>query len=208
MENFERTWQIGGNLTQLLSKTNHENNSNGHDPKTNLVLVNRLLVYTGYRASERFHEDLKTHIQLSFGKELNLTLLHSAACGYLANAGDSIMLKFAENPTSYLCNLQIRLQCNNRRVRLQVDDNGKGIDEGVEPFLFSQEKSTKRSLSEKLKGVLLGFDGYSLHQARHIATKFNGRVGYHNKGKDNGATFWYEIPVLGIPNARALRPLS
>ena len=199
MENFERNWKIEGNLEQLLSRLNLQSKNDTHK----LTLINQLLVYTGYGISERFHEELKNYLQSKLKEELNLTLLHALTCAYLANAGDSIMLKFTESSSNYSCNLQIKLRCNKGLIRLEVDDNGKGIDKEIEPFLFSDaQKSTKRVLPENLMGILFGFDGYSLPQARHTTTRFNGRVGYQNKGDGNGAIFWYEIPVLGIPKAR------
>ena len=190
MSSFERKFIIEGTLEQLENRLELPYENNRHK----LHLINRLLSETGIKASERFYDELKVygadHI------DINLSVLKPLGWGYIANATDSIMLRFIEDPPGYSCRLEIRLRYDGEMIRLDVDDNGKGIDEDIEPVLFSGELwSTKRNLSDNLIGVLHGCGGRSLKETYDSAIELGGSVGYQNKGVDKGAVFWYEIPV-------------
>lgn len=207
IEEFERNWEVEGNLDELIKvlKWVHpfempkcvqwpqENN------KRKFLLVNKFLVDNGIYISNRFHKELKDYASENLGIELDVGKLEPISWGYIANAADSMILRLMEDPVGYSAKLQLRLRYHNGIIRSDVEDNGKGIDEYIQPSIFLKSCwTTKYDLSESIDGVLHGGGGCKLKYARDDTAKLKGRVGFHNKGKDKGAIFWYEMPIESV----------
>ncbi|MDP3640169.1 MAG: ATP-binding protein [Nanoarchaeota archaeon] len=113
--------------------------------------------------------------------------------GFCANASDSLMLMFQRYP-EHVAELAVRMKADETLVRLEVEDNGTGIDPAVEQYLFYEQIDSKKTRG-KLKNVYHGGTGLHLYGSKRRIDKLSGRIGHINKGKNWGALFWYEIPL-------------
>jgi len=88
--------------------------------------------------------------------------------------------------------LRIRIRADesqngeNRRVRIFVEDNGCGIAESDLPKIFEHGFTTRKD-----------GHGFGLHTAALAATELGGTLHAHSEGPGKGATFTFEVPVLG-----------
>ncbi|MBI1968363.1 hypothetical protein HYS49_00470 [Candidatus Woesearchaeota archaeon] len=113
--------------------------------------------------------------------------------GFCANASDSLMLMFQRYP-EHVAELAVRMTADKTAVKLEVEDNGTGIDPDVEQYLFYEQIDSKKARGE-LKDVYHGGAGLHLYDSKRSIDMLGGRIGHINKGKNLGALFWYEIPL-------------
>lgn len=139
---------------------------------------------------EKEHNDFYSETKLYYLD----SQLYYVGCGYATNAVESIIMKSAKNKHKYVGELELRLLADDEKIRLEVEDNGTGIDYKVEPYLFLEPVN---SAKEKMDNVY-GGKGFFLYQAKKYVEELKGEVGYKNKGLNNGAIFWYEVPIKSI----------
>lgn len=80
--------------------------------------------------------------------------------------------------------IRLRTSLDSGRVRLEVQDNGTGIDQQFMPLLFNQRFTTKP----------LGH-GSGLHSSANWAREMGGLLTGHSNGPGQGATFVLEMPA-------------
>jgi hypothetical protein len=165
-------------------------------------VINTIIYHSMVSASENIHDDFQSYYlenigRLEKGDFLQIIKnLKYVSDNYVANACDSITSKHTEYPETYSGVLSTRLEYVDGLLRLEVEDNGKGIDKAVEHLIFSSNiKSKKYNEPVNFEGILHGGCGIGLRQTRQWAKYIGAKVGYHNKGLDKGATFWYELPL-------------
>ena len=125
----------------------------------------------------------------------------------IINACDSIKIRQSTEDENYKGVINMKVQAVDNNLRVEIDDNGMGIDASVEAHLFTylsgstiSEGLLKRNMDPQLG--LVGRLGGSLRDIKRSVERRDGTMGYTNKGNFSGAIFWYELPLelLSIPN--------
>ncbi len=80
-----------------------------------------------------------------------------------------------------------------RRIRIEVQDSGPGIDPALHERLFQPFTQADESTTRRYGGTGLG-----LSICRELATLMGGTVGVDSQ-LGQGATFWAELPLPGAP---------
>ncbi len=84
----------------------------------------------------------------------------------------------------------VSLRQDQAAMRLQVRDNGQGIDPAFIPFIFDRFRQADGSMTRKHGGLGLG-----LAIVRHIIEMHGGSVWAESEGAGKGATFTVEFPL-------------
>lgn len=113
--------------------------------------------------------------------------------GFCYNASDSIITMCQTYP-HHIAELAVRLTSDRITMRLEVEDNGIGVDTDVERDLFTKHICSQKAGNEIFNG---GY-GVHMHGARIRIENLDGNIGCINKGHERGAIFWYEIPLDAI----------
>jgi C4-dicarboxylate-specific signal transduction histidine kinase len=111
----------------------------------------------------------------------NFTELEQVMLNFVINAQQSIESSAAERGR-----ILLRVSDAGRRVRVEVLDNGAGVDPANEPKLFQPFFTTK----PVGKGTGLG-----LSVSYGIIDSYGGTIGYL-RNEWNGATFFFELPTV------------
>ncbi|HOW27300.1 MAG TPA: response regulator [Elusimicrobiota bacterium] len=74
-------------------------------------------------------------------------------------------------------------------VRMEIVDTGEGIPPGDLPHIFEQFYQVE-SHASKREGIGLG-----LNITKEIVQAHGGQIGVHSAGKNQGAQFWFTIPI-------------
>jgi two-component system NtrC family sensor kinase len=111
----------------------------------------------------------------------NFTELEQVTLNFVINAQQSI-----ESTRSGRARIVVRVSDAGRRVRLEVLDNGAGVDPADEPKLFQPFFTTK----PVGKGTGLG-----LSVSYGIIDSYGGTIGY-KRNEWGGATFFFELPAV------------
>lgn len=83
------------------------------------------------------------------------------------------------------------LHCTDSSVILTVKDTGEGIDPDFLPHVFDRFRQAEGSISRRQGGLGLG-----LAVVRHFVELHGGNVRAESEGKDKGATFTVELPLV------------
>ncbi|MBI3041573.1 MAG: CHASE domain-containing protein [Betaproteobacteria bacterium] len=110
----------------------------------------------------------------------------------LANAVDA--LRAAQRPDR---RIRLRTTRAEGRIRIEISDNGQGIEPQHLARLFDQGFTTKADGR-----------GIGLHASANWAQQLGGRLWAHSEGRGKGATFILEIPALAMdgPGAEVAVP--
>jgi len=92
-------------------------------------------------------------------------------------------LKFV--PEDRTPEVAVRSRLQGRRVRLEVEDNGVGVDEEQVPQMFRA--------FERLEPARFGGTGVGLTIVERAVARMDGEVGVFSK-RGEGSTFWVELP--------------
>jgi sensor histidine kinase regulating citrate/malate metabolism len=111
--------------------------------------------------------------------------------GMIYNALDSITMKNL-NSEGYKPKIKMRLCVDDKIFRFAIEDNGTGIDSEVEKQLFKQKISSEK---KKHKHICSGGLGKHMLDSRYDIKELGGDIGFYNKGLNEGAIFWYEVPL-------------
>jgi signal transduction histidine kinase len=90
--------------------------------------------------------------------------------------------------------IEIRLECANTEVRLQISDTGEGIRPEVLPYIFDYFHQADSSTTRKHNGLGLG-----LAIVRQLVELQKGTVTADSLGEGQGATFTVSFPLLDVP---------
>ncbi len=112
--------------------------------------------------------------------------------------GDSIWLKEAinnliENSIKYTKEGKITVNLENKegKVILSVKDTGVGLTTEDKNILFTEGGRGKDSMKMNVDST-----GYGLYSVKLILDAHKGRVWAESEGKDNGSTFFIELPAM------------
>jgi PAS domain S-box-containing protein len=94
--------------------------------------------------------------------------------------------------------IQVGMQHVGSHVEIVVADTGKGIDPKVLPFVFERFRQGDSSTTREHGGLGLG-----LAIVRHLVELHGGVVSARSEGKDQGAEFTVQLPVLARPQEPA-----
>jgi PAS domain S-box-containing protein len=90
----------------------------------------------------------------------------------------------------------VRLDRQDSRVRLAVEDNGRGISPNFLPHVFERFRQEDASSSRETTGLGLG-----LSIAKHLVELHGGSIHAFSDGLDHGATFVVELPACAANGA-------
>ncbi|HEY7508650.1 MAG TPA: ATP-binding protein [Vicinamibacteria bacterium] len=85
--------------------------------------------------------------------------------------------------------VQVRLEAVNSHIRITVEDNGPGIEQGFLPHLFERFRQADSSSTRAHGGLGLG-----LAIVRHLVELHGGRVRAANRDDGTGAVFTVQLP--------------
>ncbi|MBO4950033.1 MAG: HAMP domain-containing histidine kinase [Clostridia bacterium] len=83
----------------------------------------------------------------------------------------------------------IRQLFTGRNVRIEISDNGEGIDHDELPYIWDRYYKTDKSHKRNYVG-----SGIGLSIVKEILKKHSARFGVESH-KDEGSTFWFELPL-------------
>jgi signal transduction histidine kinase len=92
----------------------------------------------------------------------------------------------------------IRLECAGKSARLGIYDTGAGIGKEFLPHVFDHYRQADETDQAKHKGLGLG-----LAIVRHLVEAHGGTVAAASAGKNLGATFTVELPLLPVSEAQS-----
>ena len=87
--------------------------------------------------------------------------------------------------------VHVRLSRTNSRLEVSVSDSGEGIDSEVLPFIFDRFRQASSSTTR-----IHGGTGIGLAIVRHLVELHGGTVRVKSDGKDLGAVFTVELPLI------------
>ncbi len=90
----------------------------------------------------------------------------------------------------------VRLDREDSRVRLAVEDQGRGISPTFLPHVFERFRQEDASSSRETTGLGLG-----LSIAKHLVELHGGTIQAFSDGLDRGATFVVELPACAANGA-------
>ena len=85
--------------------------------------------------------------------------------------------------------VEIKLNTKKNKICFEIKDNGVGVPEEDQKFIFEKFFRGKNVLQHQTQGSGLG-----LFIVRAIIEKMNGKVGFQSK-INKGATFWFTLPI-------------
>ncbi|MEM7716030.1 MAG: response regulator [Cyanobacteria bacterium P01_A01_bin.68] len=91
----------------------------------------------------------------------------------------------------------IKLGAFKSQAQITVTDNGKGINQEFLPHVFAHFRQADSATTRKFGGLGLG-----LAIVRHLVEIHGGRVKADSLGKDKGATFTVNLPLLEIDKSQ------
>lgn len=110
---------------------------------------------------------------------------------YIDNAVDSLMHRLITEKTSYEATLDIRLHFEKGELKIEIEDNGKGINPKIESQLFINQVPAKpRSDIPRF-----GSKGWKLTNINRLKDIVKGEVRFFNKGQDQGALFSFKVSL-------------
>ena len=147
------------------------------------------------RARELEMSALKVDVYITTRRRVhaNITELEQVTSNLLLNAIQAVEAKNLEPGSG---RIEIRGFDNDTNVRLEIHDNGAGVDLANEPKLFQPFFTTKK--------VGTG-TGLSLSVSYGIIDSYGGDIGYF-RNPWGGATFFYELPALDESENRQGQP--
>jgi len=190
----------GGSLEQVTEKMLRSINLKWEGPNPiDLMVINRLL---GTRMNVVYNEFLQ-RLDMNQAEAVKVTpyLSHIPFCntpydgpldyigvGFLHNAVDSLTERWEYKP-EFRGYVKLSIS-KDQSLRVEVEDNGTGII-NIEN-LFKQHKSKKDPT------LMTGGMGNHLFFSEKFVQELNGKIGYTNKGLNQGAIFWYEVPLESL----------
>jgi PAS domain S-box-containing protein len=93
--------------------------------------------------------------------------------------------------------VEVTMEQSGARVRVGVHDRGPGVPENFRARMFSRFAQAESALTRQKGGTGLG-----LAICKRLVELMNGTIGFADR-EGGGTTFYFELPVLAAPAARA-----
>lgn len=87
----------------------------------------------------------------------------------------------------------IKLELLENQIQISVVDNGRGIEREFLPYVFAHFRQADSATTRKFGGLGLG-----LAIVRHLVEMHGGTVKAESSGRDEGATFLINLPLLKV----------
>ena len=128
---------------------------------------------------------------------IGLASMGFAGVEYLKNALDSIIIRQARDTSAPDGVVELSFRVYDDVLRVEVKDNGTGVEPTLDDLLFKEDFSSEKGPLKDTLG-LQGKKGYGLEQIGRKMKWCGGQAGYENLGENEGAVFWYEIPLESL----------
>jgi signal transduction histidine kinase len=192
---FERVYEISGTLDDFVSKLERPS-------EDQIKLLNEINLHITDKVylkkfdfnrelfDERFGPGGWRRYDASRG---NLKRIAYVDGGLIGNAGDSLITRMAADE-QFIAEMKIKLSYDGEVISFEIEDNGTGINPEVEPLIFSELIDSSKKDS-KLRNAYIGKLGEHMLLAKERIKKCGGLIHFKNKGHNQGARFWYEVPA-------------
>jgi len=124
--------------------------------------------------------------------------IQQVLANFLSNAA-----KFSPRGGQVLIKLELLSEARDAMVRVSVHDDGPGVPEAFRARIFTRFAQADASDSRQKGGTGLG-----LAIVKSLIEQHHGRVGFDSGhsavSKGQGASFWFELPVVQVPASQAV----
>lgn len=165
---------------------------------TGLRMINNTLYYLGWMNRYNGLTEFVTFMYSQKGVVYqNTDKFKFVDKGLITNSGDGIISRLQQEP-SLKPLITLTMACDGGCFYFEVDDNGVGIDPEVEPQIFDRIVSNKKRLPFNIGSPYSGGLGIHMLESQEIVESSGGSIHFENKGHNQGARFWYEVPVEAL----------
>ena len=178
-----------------------ENSARMHELVSNLLIVSRIETARLTQKQEEFSlvqvvKDLVSQFY-PFAKASNVEIVFSPAENLPKVFADSFQIRqvvenLLDNAVRYVKEkgrVEIAFQEKGMYLHVGITDNGVGIPQADQKFIFQKFFRSSNALKYQTQGSGLG-----LYIARAIIEKAGGKIGFKSK-ENQGSTFWFTLPV-------------
>ncbi len=123
-------------------------------------------------------------------------------CVVSPDALQTVFANLFDNAAKYSVgsvSIEVRLECDGKRLRFEVSDNGIGIGSKEQKRVFGKFQRIENPNSPDVTGTGLG-----LYLVKEIVKQHNGEISVYSEGWNKGTTFTVELPAYSkAPGNRA-----
>jgi PAS domain S-box-containing protein len=163
--------------------------------EVNIVAVTRAALDAVSKEAER----RKIRLAVDLGANVPSTLGDSARLQQVVTNLLTNAIKFTPPEGE----VRVQVQFADRLVRIQVEDNGAGIDPEFLPHIFERFSQADRTTTRTTGGLGLG-----LSIARSIVEAHHGSIRAASKGRAKGSSFLILLPIGVAPHTPAFAPIT
>jgi two-component system phosphate regulon sensor histidine kinase PhoR len=132
--------------------------------------------------------------ELGRQRDVSVTMALDPEVEVIADSGglDQMVLNLLDNAVKYTQDggsVELRARDEGATVRIEVEDDGPGIDPRYRDRVFERFYRVDRGRSREAGGTGLG-----LAIVKHLADAMDGEVGLE-PGAERGSVFWVRLPV-------------
>lgn len=184
--------RLSENVNQMLNLARIESNTYSSE-KAIIDLVTAANDFVS--ANRHLFGNSEINISSQFDKPLMFNINKSLFEMFLMN----IFTNATKYNDSDIPVIDVWFKRHKKRVRIQIDDNGIGIERGEIKKIFKKFYQVGKSENRSAKGSGLG-----LYVAENIARIYSGSLKAESKGKGKGSRFMLDLPYEPMLNQRTV----